>query len=276
MMNDFQTLQKALELVRKGFWVYPLSPNSKGGLKGSHGFNDMTNNPEKVKELFQNQPKANLGISLRHSNLIVLDVDNHDNQKGTHSLKKLAAQGLKVPNDTYIETTPHGIHYFFRHNTTTKNVSSAFFTGSGLEIKTDHIIVTPSVVKGREYKSINDFTDLKPAPQWLVDELEKTKPESKSRSKFRRAKPRTKGNLAITLEYMTNGADEGNRNNYFASLIGRLLAGGTDLTVAYNVALVANENFVNPSLDEDELNTIFKSILERDQHNQREKRGDCS
>lgn len=271
-MQAYDSLNKALELIQKGFWVYPLSPNSKGGLKGSHGFKDMTNDAERVKKLFQNQPKANLGISLTNSHLVVLDVDNHQNQKGTHSLKTLVKSGLMVPNDTYIETTPHGIHYFFRLETTAKNVSSAFFSDSALELKTDHIIIAPSVVDDMAYKAINTLTDLKPAPQWIIDELEKGKPQNKSRTKFRKPKPRTKGNLAVTLEFMANGADEGNRNNYFAGLIGRLLAGGTDLTVSYNIALVANENFVNPPLEEDELNTIFKSILERDLHNKREKR----
>lgn len=66
------------------------------------------------------------------------------------------------------------------------------------------------------------------------------------------------------IDYIVAGAGLGNRNVWMAQMAGKLLYSDTSPEATYQMMLVANDNFLDQPLEEKELNTIFKSILQRE------------
>lgn len=64
------------------------------------------------------------------------------------------------------------------------------------------------------------------------------------------------------LDQLVTGTDQGQRNIYLTSLLGKLLHTGCDGDTAYSLLVFANEH-LTPPLPDREVNTIFKSLLKR-------------
>ncbi|ODO60106.1 hypothetical protein LPJSA22_00038 [Lactiplantibacillus plantarum] len=116
-MNEFATLDKAIELAQQGYAVYPLIENTKKPPKGVAGYQAATSDQNTIFAWFKKHPTYNLGLRLDLSDLLVVDIDMHDPTKnGRTSLAQLFKQGLILPNDTYIERTANeGVHYFLKY-----------------------------------------------------------------------------------------------------------------------------------------------------------------
>lgn len=259
-MKDYAAGRTALELASRCIPVYPLAPGSKAGLKGGHAFKDATMDADTIRRLFGSEPAANVGILLAPSGLLVVDVDCHTPERdGRASLTKLAKQGRVMPSDTYIEKSPNGLHYFFRADTTgLSNNREAFFKDSGIEVRVDHVSVAPSELPSGAYQPINQWGDVQPAPDWVLEQLHP--PRKPNFGSVRPVKKYT-GKL---LDMVVSGAGEGNRNDWLTSIIGRLFAVGMEPENAYQLALVVNEHFITPPLDDSEVITIYNSILRKE------------
>lgn len=161
--------QNLEEIFKRGLSLYPVTKDKKPLMKDpfSHATKDIN-----VFKSYVRDDDYNAAALIRDGGLVVLDVDRHEGkQSGVEELAKLSKQGKKLPTDTYLETTPHdGLHYFFKFNYQDgikyKNTINLL---PGVEIKTNDIILYPE-------NSVNTWDDIKPAPQWLVDEINKTIP----------------------------------------------------------------------------------------------------
>lgn len=268
-MKDFSSLKQALKLADMGLQTSPLSPDSKIPLiptsQGGHGYHDSTADKAKLNKMFSNAPQANLCLRLDTSHLIMVDVDLHTEQaNGRETLVKLAKRGMKLPNDTYIESTPHnGIHYYFKADVPIKDIEKAFGNSSGVEIHTRHSVVYPSEIDGKQYEPLDGHTlnDIKPAPQWLLDYIASSDNEAQPIVTATNTGKKYTGKL---FDKIVLGCDKGNRNNYFTSLAGSMLAVGTDSKNVYELLNVFNEKFTNPPLPDHELDIIFTSVLQRE------------
>ncbi|WPC18144.1 bifunctional DNA primase/polymerase [Pediococcus inopinatus] len=268
-MKDFSSLKQALRLANMGIETSPLAPNTKVPLiplsQGGHGYKDSTNDKAKLNKMFSNAPKANLCLRLDTSHLIMVDVDLHTEQaNGKETLVKLAKRGMKLPNDTYIESTPHnGIHYYFKADVPIKDINEAFGKSSGVEIHTHSSSIYPSEIDGKQYKPLDghELNDVKPAPQWLLDYI--TKKSTNKRPSIT-ARCRNKLYTGQLLDEFVNGASSGSRNAFITRIAGRMFAVGAEADTVYNMLLVINDNFLTPPLKEREINIIFESILRRD------------
>ena len=65
------------------------------------------------------------------------------------------------------------------------------------------------------------------------------------------------------IDEIVNGVDAGNRNNWIASMFGKLLRSGARPRNAYELLKVINDNFISPPLNTKELDTVAESILKR-------------
>lgn len=259
-MSELGVLDRALELIESGYFVFPLSPNSKQPPKGHQGYLEASSNREQVLNWFSSNPGWNLGINLKQSNLIVVDVDMHNEVKnGRNSLLELQKQGYNMPANTYIEKSPNGgIHYFFKGNSELKGKSNVW---PGIDLLTNFVTVAPSVVNANAYKSIqNSFTlvDASPVPAFIQAKL-----SIKSHSIYQpnHSKKLFTGRF---IDEMVTGAEYGSRNDWLTSVIGRMISVGTEASNVYQMAMVINDNFVNPPLSPSEVNTIFNSILRKE------------
>ena len=251
----------ALELAKRGIYYYPTAPNSKSGLKGSRGFNDAVNTDSKAREWFQGTAN-NLGVNLKKSGLMVVDVDVHGGGNGKHNLSKLFQTYSRFP-DTLIEKTPrNGLHFFFKvpSGIKTKSKVNAFSNQSGIDLMCDNILIAPSKINGSSYQNVSgSYDDITQVPNWLIEFI-KPKPMNYSGSNYSRGKKYT-GRL---LDKIVKGTNKGQRNDFLTSLAGSMLAVGTDPSNTYALLNVINQNFVSPPILQSELDEIYYSIVTRE------------
>lgn len=259
-MEELQCEKPALALADHGFKVFPLSPNSKVPLKGTHGYQSASSDLETVFNWIVAEPRMNLGLCL--DSMLVVDVDMHDSEhNGRESLLKLAKKGYQLPTNTYIEQTPNnGLHYFYKYNgKPTRKVNII----DGIDLLTDFAVIAPSEINGKQYKPIGDtkIADSAPAPQWLVDMMKPR--ETKSDFSFEVKFPNRKKYMGKLLDEIVKGTEVGNRNEWLTQLAGKLIWTGADAPTVYNMLCFANDNLTQPISDK-ELNVIFRSIVNKE------------
>ncbi|MBS0937406.1 bifunctional DNA primase/polymerase [Lactiplantibacillus plantarum] len=252
-------LTRALQFARDGISVYPLASNSKVPLKGTQGYKDATTDMQTIKGWFEHVPRANLGIRLDQAKLLAVDIDRHGEVDGGQTLRELNKRGKQLPADTYIEQTPHdGLHYFFKcsHELTFKRRTGLY---PGVDVLADFVLVAPSVINSSAYRAIDSTKPIADVPQWLIDDL---LPNQRLSRAPQHATQIRKTWARRMLDDLVTGTGEGSRNSYLTSLLGKLLRTGCDGMTAYELLQYANER-LQPPLPDQEVNTIFKSIIKR-------------
>lgn len=257
----------ALELAKREIYYYPVNSNGKGGLKGSHGMRDAINDQSMAKKWFWGT-NNNIAINLKKSKLIVVDVDlgHSSGVNGKSSLVKVFNEYGKIPNDTLIEKTPHGgIHFFFKlpKRIRVKNIISAFYDKSGIDLMTSNILIAPSSIDSNSYQLVSgSYDDIKPVPSWLLEYI------SKQNNNIRGSNNIINGNYkkytGALIDKIVIGASKGQRNDFITRIAGSMLAVGADAQNVYELLLVINQHFVTPSLSTKELDGIYYSIVTRE------------
>lgn len=177
-MADPQNIQDAKALIAIGAWVFPVyvtpvegNPYRTTKKPGtSHGFQDSTNDPFYVEDLFDKHPNAVIGVDMGRSGLLAVDIDVKRSPEGdilvdgfenfellwedlpeTHSFDSVSQAGGKQ----YIYLAPEG-----------KNLapSSNYRGVQGLDIRAGG---SWSVWQGEIPTSRDAFA---PAPEWACDE----------------------------------------------------------------------------------------------------------
>lgn len=257
-MKKFTCLDKGIELAVKGYQVFPLANNAKQPPKNHHGYLEATCDQETIFSWYQANPFRNLGLRLDTSNLLVVDIDLHsESNNGRQSLLTLKNHGMILPNDTYIERSPNGgLHYFFSF--AGKKVHKAN-VWPGIDLLTDFTVIAPSEINGKPYQPVGTrtLTNLKPAPGWITDKLKDTSETKAVKS------VRIKKYTGKLLDKIVAGTGQGDRNVWLTSLAGSMFRVGANSDTVYKLLWVANESLDDP-LQQNEFDTIFKSILKRE------------
>lgn len=269
-----ETKRRALQLAQAGVPVYPLAPGSKTPPKGHHGYREATTDPDAVLRWADDW---GLGIDLFTAGIVVLDLDRPGTDRNGHAVHggKNGVKALKIyleqhqrqlPHPMYAEKTPHGgLHLFFKLDKPLERPTRKTNALPGVDILGDFVIASPSEVDGSPYLVMQDcqqpvsIHDTATAPQWIVDLI--TAPQTA----FNPAKANSlmKGQKTYTgrlFDKIAQGADEGERNNWLASVTGSILSAGTDPANAYYLIGWINERFISPPLDDLEVNAVFKSV----------------
>jgi len=266
-MKDFSSLKQALKLADIGLETSPLAPNSKIPLlKGGNGYLDATSDKAILSKMFSNCPQANLCLRLDTSHLIMVDVDLHTEQaNGFKTLTELNKKGMKLPDDTYIESTPHdGLHYYFKAEVPIHDISKAFSENSGVEIHTRFSSVYPSEIDGKQYEPLDGrtFADIKPAPQWLVNYIVNYDDNTKKPNLA--SVPTGKKWTGKLLDSMIETTPKSFRNEHLLRLGGSMVHVGANSDTVFTLISFINKNFCEPPLSQKEVNTILISILQRE------------
>ncbi|MBE8117570.1 bifunctional DNA primase/polymerase [Limosilactobacillus fermentum] len=266
--------RRALQLAQAGVPVYPLAPGSKTPPKGHHGYREATTDTDTILRWSDDW---GLGIDLFTAGMLVVDLDRpgtttdgkavHGGKDGVKALKIYLEQHQRqLPHPMYAEQTPHGgLHLFFKLDQPLERPTRKTNALPGVDILGDFVIASPSEVNGSPYLVMQDQTqpvsihDTATAPQWIVGLL--TAPQTA----FNPAKANSlmKGHKTYTgrlFDKIAQGADEGERNNWLASVTGSILNAGTDPANAYYLIGWINERFISPPLDDREVNAVFKSV----------------
>jgi Bifunctional DNA primase/polymerase, N-terminal len=132
-------LAAALAYAAKGWHVLPLQPRAKEPLT-THAFKDASTDPDRIRAWWACWPKANIGVSLEPSHLLVLDID----PRNGGSLEALIAAHGSLPDTLTNLTGGGGVHLLFRDpgGKVRGNVPNV----PGVDVKNNaYIMVPPSI-----------------------------------------------------------------------------------------------------------------------------------
>lgn len=255
--SDF--IIKSHELIEQGFKVYLLAQGTNTPYKGSRGHLDSTNDVRQLTDMFlEYGANSNIGITLKDTGLVALDIDRHSVQ--TSGLNTLRQAGVSVSFDNQaVEVTPRGLHVFFRVPDGLDISKLKRNIGTGLELVTDKITVAPSIKNGEPYKHLGrSFSEANLMPDWLID-LASNVPTRGDKQTKRVPKYSTQERWEMVL----NGFIQGQRNDMCVSLSGYLLRINVDPNIAYAIVKKVNENSDVPLADK-EVETIYRSAYQRE------------
>ncbi|MGJ7508697.1 bifunctional DNA primase/polymerase [Variovorax sp. GT1P44] len=173
-INQRQSMKAhALAYARLGWHVLPLVPGGKQPFSRlvPNGFHNATRDPETIEAWWSGEPNAGIGIALKASGLVAVDVDlRHD---GFTTLDDLQAVHGKLESDVLQITGDGGWHMVF----SSQLVESLPGTlGRGIDLKADgYICAEPSIhPNGKTYEweaSCNPLDGCIPStlPGWIRD-----------------------------------------------------------------------------------------------------------
>lgn len=168
-------LSKALSLAQRGFYVFPLTRNSKTPPHIKEYYKLASRSPLQIKKWWLKWPNANIGISTtiykEDECLIVIDIDVKNGKDGETELHKLLDSGLPLPQ-TYQQMTPSGgRHLVYKAKEAVKNDVDVL--GLGLDIRSYHgyIVGSGSEIDGLAYEGTD--TEVEDAPKWVIDGCKK-------------------------------------------------------------------------------------------------------
>src|SRR3989338_2977107 len=223
--------------------------DEKGKVKGSW---DSFKKTERVTEDLierwrKHTPRSNLGIITGKTNkIIVVDIDPRNG--GDVSMKN-----LHLPPTYMVNTGGGGWHYYYSWNFSRPAPALDYL--DGIEIKGDggYVVAPPSIhdKTSLPYEAVNSIDEMIEAPEWLCE----LKPKSERKEKL--------------WEVGAEGVDVGKRNKTAASVVGKTLKSlhkKLHETIGWNGIKGWNQANKKP-LDEKELRTVFDSIKDRSDSN---------
>lgn len=148
----------ALAYLRMGFAVLPLKPKSKvpsnvNGVRGAwHGIEHEGD----VIAWWTMHPGDNVAIAAGASNLVIVDVDNHD-VDGNESLAEWERDNARIPETVSTCTPTGGMHYYYRAHGVEIGPSKNAKLGIDVRGGGSYVVAPPSIHEcGGKYLWEND------------------------------------------------------------------------------------------------------------------------
>lgn len=262
-LNNWQYIK---QLADKGICMYPLIKGTKKpSIKDM--LNNATNDVEQLKEWFK--PNENglldydVAITPNKSNLIVVDVDNHNNMNGAKWIHEKELAGYTMQAKVSETTKNKGIHYFYVNDLNMDIKDGTHIdSNNSIELKTQSTIIYPS----NGYKPIKSIidNDIGVMPNWLKECVKNVvKGKNKLITHSNNINQRAVDWVIKLNDILLNGIEKGNRNNKLTSITGYLYATGASDEQVNKWLSHINNNYVCPPLKQSELNNIYKSVSKR-------------
>lgn len=158
----------AMDLLGRGFCVFPLIPNSKKpAFKGWQKWAEDAGEQE-IEDYWTKHPDANIGVATGPSDLIVLDVDVKDGKAGMDSLLEFEITEGQAPTCT-ASTPSGGLHFYYNRNGREARCSVDKLA-EGLDTRAigGYVVAPGSDIDGDFYTWNLDYTtDMAEAPEWV-------------------------------------------------------------------------------------------------------------
>jgi putative DNA primase/helicase len=232
----------ALEYAEsRGWYVFPLQPGTKIPFKGTSGHLQASKDPHQIAQWWSQTPDANVGIAVKPSKLVVLDIDVNGAKQGRESLVELDSQ---LPDTLTALTGRGGLHIIY---TAPSDMEVPRIIGfkPGLDLLGDgYIVAAPSVLEGGSAYRWNRVT----VPAALPPVL-------------RQARPAVKPQKQKTEELAPLA--EGGRNMAIFRLGAALRDQGIGREALYAALHHENAQRCKPPLPDEELRQIVHSVLQR-------------
>jgi putative DNA primase/helicase len=164
-------LNAALSYAQRGWLVFPLIKGEKVP-STQHGYHDATALEAQIVEWWTAKPMANVGIAAgEKSDLLVLDIDNKANRKGSASLEKLVKRLGSLPLTYTVNTPNNGVHYYFSYPLELKYTPLKRELAEGVDLKVNgYVVAPPSGLKDSGTYSLSIDSDISPLPEsWIAE-----------------------------------------------------------------------------------------------------------
>jgi len=160
---EMSTLDAALKLARRGYRVFPVIEDGKIPAVGAWPQRATTDEAE-IKRMWTTR---NFNVGIATQGLLVLDVDNKGDKRGSDTLAEFDVM-RGVPETFTVETPSGGLHLYFRPAGEVAN--SAGRIGPGLDVRGQggYVVAPGSTIDGKQYRITRD-TAIASAPAWLED-----------------------------------------------------------------------------------------------------------
>lgn len=254
-LNHLSALQYA---ERFKFFVLPVEDKKPVGSLVPNGFKDASRDPSQIHDWWDKKPEAGVGIAVKQSGLLVLDIDPRNG--GDDSFTDLIKEFGELPPCPQVLTGGGGSHFYFSaHPKIGKTISSLL---PGIDLKADGYVVAPPSkhLSGKTYAwSVDgDIFDVKPcpAPEWLLDLC--LNYYGSGSGTF------TNKNNDEWKKRILGGTREGTRNETIASLSGHLLRKNVDAYIARDLIIAWNQMFCRPPLTDQEVIRTVDSIAKKE------------
>ena len=248
-----------------GAYVFMALPNQKfNAVEG--GFNNSFNNRDDLQSWLNIYPeyyKGNVGIDLSKSNLVVVDIDKHE-QNGMASILAWFKSHNVNPDtlqDTYVEQTPTGgLHAFYLIPSGQDKPKHVINAIKGVDVLSNTAVMTaPSVMKDGEYRQITPFDQIQEAPEWVYQlanyQGSTNTPSNQKTTRY--------SNVDRWL-MVKNGFETGQRNDQAMSLAGYLFALDVEPQSIYDILQITNARSSEP-LPSHELDSVYMSARKREE-----------
>ncbi len=163
-------LEHAVLLANRGFMIFPLSPNSKYPLKGSHWREESTNHLPTIKKWWSENPDYNVGIDCGKSGIYVIDVDTKEGKVGQRTY--LWLDDLHGFDATMTAVTATGGRHLIYNHYGLGNTASALGKDIDTRGEGGYIVGAGSTINGASYYFDETAPSVSyPLMSWVVEYL---------------------------------------------------------------------------------------------------------
>ena len=180
--HDWRVYLASLEYIKAGWFVVPITPNSKKLPRADTNVNyGSSSRRRKIMEKWFHPDKGsfrgyNIGIATgREGGAFVMDVDRHGDVDGMATLKTLEAENGAVPDCPVAMTPNDGRHYFFKWQENASQSSGKI--GKGIDTRggdadacRGHVVAFPSTINGKMYMW-EKMTAAPEIPVWIMEKM---------------------------------------------------------------------------------------------------------
>lgn len=167
--------EQALELARKGFYVFPIVEDGKK--PAITGWPHRATTDEETIRKWWAAPNEgrNIGIATEPSNLIVVDLDDKNGKCGSDEFDKLCyAHGY---TDTMMVDTPSGGYHLYFHvpeGMTLKSTACAIADGIDTRAVGGFVVAPGSSIEGKFYRvASSSNVAITTCPDWIAEKVQR-------------------------------------------------------------------------------------------------------
>ncbi len=260
-------LEAALALATRGFYVFPVAPNSKIPVLKDFP-NKCSRDPEQIKDWFGSRD-FNIGISASKFGddghyLCVVDVDNKGEKKGGDELLRLELEGKNFPF-TFTQKTPTGgEHFFYKSRVKLKQGVSNLAPGIDTRTPGGYVVGASSTINGFPYE-ITNSGEVLDAPEWMIEELKDRAPiplpiRSPALTAIGNVDQVQAINRAVEFLLKVQPITEGQRNHALFSAAARLKDLGVNAPTAIHLLLEHWNDKCHPPLSVGEIQKTVGNV----------------
>ena len=198
-----KALTSAIDYAKKGWYVFPIMPDSKHPYAEFKWKKQSTKNVSVIKKAGESSlyKDCNWALDCGRSGILVLDVDCKHGKNGFHSLAK-----LKLPPAGFTVQTPSGgLHCYYSG----KGPNSASKIDSGLDTRGvgGYVLIPGSVIAGKFY-TLNKNDPPSPIPELLTQKIGRSVEPKKPSTASTEIEFDQKHHIKTAIDYLTNEAPE--------------------------------------------------------------------